>query len=87
MLDQFDWFFDAAALLLLIVLLFVSIIAAISLGTLPGNIARKKNHPQAEAITVLGWMGLLFVVLWPIAFVWAFVRSNERSSMGKGANT
>jgi hypothetical protein len=41
------------------------------LGGLPGSIARARAHPQAEAIAVCGWMGIVTIVLWPIAMVWA----------------
>ena len=41
------------------------------LGGLPGAVARSRQHPQAEAINVCGWMGLITIVLWPIAMIWA----------------
>lgn len=41
------------------------------LGGLPGSIARSRGHPQADAITICGWMGIITIVLWPIALVWA----------------
>ncbi len=41
------------------------------LGSLPGSIARSRDHPQAEAINICGWMGIITIVLWPIAMVWA----------------
>jgi hypothetical protein len=41
------------------------------LGSLPGSIARARRHPQAEAINVCGWMGIITIVLWPVAMVWA----------------
>jgi hypothetical protein len=41
------------------------------LGGLPGSIARSRGHPQADAINVCGWMGVITIVLWPIALVWA----------------
>jgi hypothetical protein len=41
------------------------------LGSLPGAIARARAHPQAEAIAVCGWMGIVTIVLWPVAMVWA----------------
>jgi hypothetical protein len=28
------------------------------LGALPGNIARSRAHPQADAINMCGWLGL-----------------------------
>ena len=41
------------------------------LGSLPGSIARSRGHPQADAINICGWMGIITIVLWPIAMVWA----------------
>jgi uncharacterized membrane protein len=42
-------------------------------GSLPGDIARKRNHPWATAVSVAGWIGLLTAVFWPLALVWAFL--------------
>lgn len=52
------------------------------LGGLPGSIAAARGHPQATAITVCGWMGLITLVLWPIAMVWAHSNQEEPSSDG-----
>lgn len=43
------------------------------LGSLPGAIARSRNHPQADAINMCGWMGIITIVLWPLAMVWAYL--------------
>ena len=43
------------------------------LGSLPGSIARSRGHPQADAINICGWMGIVTIVLWPIAMVWAYL--------------
>jgi hypothetical protein len=43
------------------------------LGSLPGSIARLRKHPQADAINICGWMGIITIVLWPIAMVWAYL--------------
>ena len=43
------------------------------LGGLPGAIARARGHPHAEAISVCGWMGVLTLILWPIALIWAYL--------------
>jgi len=71
-------FLDVFALLILAILL-VTVIAVVGvLGALPGRIARKREHPQADAIAVAGWMGLLFFgVLWPLALIWAYLRPNR----------
>ena len=38
----------------------------------PGNIARAAEHPQADAISMLAWIGLLTLGLgWLVALVWA----------------
>ena len=74
MLDSVDWLFDIVAAVFLVVILTIAIVGLVWLGSLPGSIAHKRSHPQSEAVTVLGWVGLLFVVLWPVAFAWAFVR-------------
>lgn len=53
-----------------------SILAGIvlyKLGGWPGAIARSRNHPQADAISVCGWMGIITIVLWPVAMVWAHI--------------
>ena len=57
------------------VLLSAGLYVAIRLGALPGRIAKSRNHPQADAIQVAGWLGILTLgLLWPFALVWAFSR-------------
>ena len=42
------------------------------LGALPGQIARKRQHPEAGAVNVCGWLGLITLgLLWPVAIIWA----------------
>ena len=55
-----------------------------ALGNLPGRIASERGHPHAGAISVLGWLGLLIIVLWPVALVWAYVtpRKQQRRTLG-----
>lgn len=68
-------FLDVFALFVLAMLL-ITVIAVIGvLGALPGRIARNRRHPQADAIAVGGWVGLLFFgVLWPLVLIWAYTR-------------
>lgn len=43
------------------------------LAGLPGRIALERNHPEAEAVKLLGYAGLLPTVYpWVQAFIWAF---------------
>ncbi|MCP5426281.1 MAG: DUF3302 domain-containing protein [Gammaproteobacteria bacterium] len=43
------------------------------LAGLPGRIAVARKHPEAEAVSLLGWAGLLPTVYpWVQALIWAF---------------
>jgi Protein of unknown function (DUF3302) len=52
------------------------------LASLPGRIANDRGHPHTTAISVCGWLGLLTLVLWPVALVWAYrtPKGHRRSS-------
>jgi hypothetical protein len=39
---------------------------------LPGRIAVSRNHPDAEAVYAMGWVGFLAIVPWIQALIWAF---------------
>ena len=73
------------ALVVLIVLLAAAVAVWVVVGMLPGHIARQRNHPQAEAISVCGWWGVLTMgILCPLAFIWAYTKprtaANELSN-------
>lgn len=73
--------FTIIAWVVLAVLFLVFVSAIVYLGSLPGNIAKKRNHPQADAINAASWIGLaLLGAGWPIAFVWAFLKSGPIGS-------
>ena len=64
---------DYFALLVLLVLIASVVGIWIVVGMMPGRIARARNHPQAEAINVCGWWGVLTMgILCPVAFIWAY---------------
>jgi len=72
---------DIFALVVIAILIAVVIWLVVLLGSTPGNIARKRNHPQAEAITALGWIGIITLgVSWFIAIVWAYYIPAEMSA-------
>jgi len=63
------------ALFVLIVLLLAAVAAWVALGMAPGKIARSRNHPQADAVGVCGWWGVITMgILCPLAFVWAYTK-------------
>ena len=66
---------------ILIILIMLGAYIFIELGGLPGKAARERGHPQAEAISMLGWLGLLFGgVGWVIAMVWSRMKPLGASS-------
>lgn len=64
---------DIFALIILITLAVFAVAVWAILGMMPGKIAHQRNHPQAEAITVCGWWGVITMgLLLPVAWVWAY---------------
>ena len=64
---------DVFTFLVMFVIVATVIFLVVKLGGLPGKIAHERHHPQAPAVNVCGWLGLLtFGVLWIIAMIWAF---------------
>jgi flagellar biosynthesis protein FlhB len=76
-LDIFAW-------IVLIILLVSAVAMFFIAGSLPGYIAKSRNHPWADAVQVAGWVTLICgLALWPLALIWAFVdvpaRRQERA--------
>ena len=72
---------DLFALIVLIVLVVALLVIAAWIGSAPGRIARQRNHPQADAINVCGWLGLILLgAPWVIAMVWAFTTPRSAGS-------
>ena len=66
---------DIFALIVILVIIAAAIWIIVTLGSLPGHIAREKNHPQVEAINILGWIGILTLGIgWFVAIVWAYTK-------------
>lgn len=66
-LDIFAW-------IVLIVLAASTIFVIVFMAMLPGMIAKRRNHPWAQAITIAGWVTFFFgFVFWPLAVIWAYV--------------
>jgi H+/Cl- antiporter ClcA len=64
---------DVFALIVLAVLALAAAGAWVLLGMMPGKIARQRHHPQADAISICGWWGVITLgLLLPIAWIWAY---------------
>lgn len=59
------------SLVILIALFLAAVWLIFWLGKLPGETAYARGHPQASAISVGGWLGLIFPPLWPLMMIWA----------------
>jgi hypothetical protein len=64
------WVFATFAALFVVGCDFLVLIVLV-LG-LPGHIAMARNHPEAEAVNLTGWIGAFTVLPWAQALIWAF---------------
>lgn len=65
-------FLDYFALGVLIFVFLVIFYGVIILHDIPYLIAKKRNHPHADAIHVAGWVSLFTLhVIWPFLWIWA----------------
>jgi hypothetical protein len=72
---------DAFAFVVFAVILLVGVVIVVSLGKLPGQLARKWGHPQAAAVNVAGWIGVATGgLIWPLALIWAFMIPTDGTS-------
>src|SRR5271169_2615993 len=65
-------FWDYVTFAVLAILGIAAIITIVFILGLPGRIAIARKHPDAEAVSMMGWLGFLAVVPWVQAFIWAF---------------
>ncbi len=77
-------FLDVFAIIVLVVAVSSTVLVFIILGIAPGYVARRRGHPWAQAVSVAGWVTLIFgFVLWPVAFIWAYVDVPARPASGR----
>lgn len=62
------------SLVILLVGLTLMFYAFIYVHDIPYNIAKKRNHPQKEAIHYACWLSLFTLhAIWPIVFIWSVI--------------
>ncbi|EKY4196083.1 DUF3302 domain-containing protein [Vibrio harveyi] len=72
---------DYASLAILFVVLLILIFGLIALHDIPYEIAKKRNHPHADAIHIAGWVSLFFLhVIWPFLWIWAAMYDGEKQN-------
>jgi hypothetical protein len=65
-------FWDYITFVALLIFAIAAVVILVLVAGLPGKIAISRNHPDAEAVKMMGWAGFLAVVPWIQAFIWAF---------------
>ena len=66
---------DIFAWVVLVIMIASVVVVFVVLGTMPGKIARQRQHPQEQAIQVASWLALIFgFAAWPFVMVWAYLR-------------
>jgi hypothetical protein len=64
-------FWDYMTFAALFVITAAFLTGAVLILGLPGRIAIARNHPEADAVSMMGWVGFLAVVPWIQALIWA----------------
>lgn len=72
-------FLNYFALGVLVVVFLIIFYGIIIIHDIPYEIAKKRNHPHADAIHVAGWVSLFTLhVIWPFLWIWATLYRPER---------
>lgn len=66
------YFWDVIALVCLALAVLGFLVGLVKLLGLPGRIAVARNHPDAEAVYLMGWIGFAAIVPWIQVLIWAF---------------
>ncbi|PTO54279.1 hypothetical protein CWN94_10740 [Vibrio splendidus] len=71
---------DYLSLGILFTVLLVLIYGLIIIHDIPYEMAKKRNHPHAEAIHIAGLVSLFFLhVLWPFLWIWTSMYDNKEA--------
>ncbi len=65
-------FWDYVTFAAISVIVFATLGLAVFVLGLPGRIAIARNHPEADAVNLMGWVGFVAIVPWIQALIWAF---------------
>jgi len=62
------------------VTMIITVLAAFAfLGIWPGKVARERNHPYVDAITIGSWVALIAGgVLWPLVLIWSYATPDQK---------
>jgi hypothetical protein len=70
---------EYVALAILIVVVLIIFYGIIAIHDIPYDIARRRDHPQQDAIHVAGWISLFTLhTIWPFLWIWATLYRKDR---------
>lgn len=76
---------EYAALGILIFVFLTFFYGIIVIHDIPYEIAKKRNHPQQDALHVAGWISLFTLhAIWPFLWIWATLYREDRGWGFKG---
>ena len=67
---------DYATFVALAIIVAAALAVVVLILGLPGRIAIARNHPEADAVYLMGWIGFVAIVPWVQALIWAFKPTN-----------
>lgn len=67
-LDGYDYLTFVVGIIAIVALFYF----IIQIGGLPGKLAERRNHPHADSVKLLGWIGLFTALPWIHALIWSF---------------
>ena len=77
-------FLNLFAWIVLLILVVSAVAMIVIAGSLPGHIARARNHPQEQAVRMAGWITLFLALpLWPVVLIWAYLDWPRREEPGR----
>ncbi len=78
-------FLEYVSLIMLVVAVTAVFYVFIFIHDIPYEMAKKRNHPQAEAIHYGCWLSLFTLhAIWPLVFMWAVFNREATKVPGSG---
>lgn len=76
---DFKMFLDYFALGVLLFVVVVIFYGVIAIHDIPYEIAKRRNHPQQDALHIAGWVSLFTLhAIWPFLWIWATLYREDR---------
>ena len=67
-------FYNCFSIFVILLCVVIIVVGIILIHELPYIIAKKRNHPQKDAIRCMSIMGLFLIPLWFGAMIWAYMK-------------